>query len=344
MIQVSDYLIKRLEEVGVRHSFVNPNANSSYLSDSLYNCNSIQIFSCYRESANAIAVEAYARVHQQVGVLFLPSGISSADALIGVSIAHDFSTPLMVISGHWKILDEIDIPEDREEELYETDVISVVKPITKYAVTVTDPKTIRFHFERCLFEATHGKKGPVWLDIPLDIQSSMIDEGDLEGFCTSNEEYYQVESEKNIDTKHSTGKQTDIVSKYVKDNDVVVIGVEVQGHSTAKNTIESRCIGYDLSTMVGASVGGMKTVGIVGSEGFIKNIQELDTIRKYQLPLKVLVCGNTGASITKLSEAFGLKAFREEESMSKNDMEYDGPAVVELEVKELKENNITRRI
>ena len=102
MIQVSDYLIKRLEQVGVRHVFVNPNTNDSYISDSVNKSESIQPVSCFREQANSIAAEAYARVYQQVGVLLVPSDFSSVDFLTGVSIAHDFSTPLMVISADCK--------------------------------------------------------------------------------------------------------------------------------------------------------------------------------------------------------------------------------------------------
>ena len=86
---------------------------------------------------------------------------------------------MLVVSGQVKretYLRSYDLPDLRQLGDQEVDIISMVKGITKYAVTVSDPQTIRYHLERALHLATSGRPGPVWLDVPVDVQSSQVDE------------------------------------------------------------------------------------------------------------------------------------------------------------------------
>lgn len=187
MIKVSDYVIRRLEETGVRHMFMLPGGGAMHLNDSLGKSNIIQFVTCLHEQGCAIAAEAYARVTNKIGLLMVTTGPGGTNALTGVAGAFLESTPMFVVSGQVKRLDMINGQGVRHQGMQELDIVSVVKPITKYAALVDDPQMIRYHMERALYEATHGRKGPVWLDIPLDVQASMVDESALIGYTPAPE-------------------------------------------------------------------------------------------------------------------------------------------------------------
>ncbi len=182
MIKLSDYVIKRLEETGAEHMFMLPGGGAMHLNDSLGKSRRIQFVGCLHEQACAIAAEAYARVNNRLGLLMVTTGPGGTNALTGVAGAYIESTPVFVVSGQVKRADMINGQGIRQQGMQELDIISVVKPITKYAALVDDPNMIRYHIERALYEATHGRKGPVWLDIPLDVQATMIDEEKLIGY------------------------------------------------------------------------------------------------------------------------------------------------------------------
>ena len=182
MIKLSDYVIERLEETGVRHMFMLPGGGAMHLNDSLGKSKKIQYVGCLHEQACAIAAEAYARVNNTLGLLMVTTGPGGTNALTGIAGAYLESTPVFVVSGQVKRADMINGQGIRQQGMQELDIISVVKSITKYAALVDDPQMIRYHIERALYEATHGRKGPVWLDIPLDVQATMIDEDELTGY------------------------------------------------------------------------------------------------------------------------------------------------------------------
>ena len=182
MIKLSDYVIKRLEETGVRHMFMLPGGGAMHLNDSLGKSKKIQYIGCLHEQACAIAAEAYARVNNTLGLLMVTTGPGGTNALTGVAGAFLESTPVFVVSGQVKRADMINGQGIRQQGMQELNIIPVVKPITKYAALVDDPQMIRYHIERALYEATHDRKGPVWLDIPLDVQATMIDEENLIGY------------------------------------------------------------------------------------------------------------------------------------------------------------------
>lgn len=182
MIKLSDYVIKRLEETDANHMFMLPGGGAMHLNDSLGNSKKIRFVCCLHEQACAIAAEAYARVNNKIGLLMVTTGPGGTNALTGVAGAYLESTPMFVVSGQVKRADMINGQGLRQQGMQELDIISVVKSITKYAALVDDPQMIRYHIERALYEATHGRKGPVWLDIPLDVQATMIDEDRLIGF------------------------------------------------------------------------------------------------------------------------------------------------------------------
>lgn len=179
MIKVSDYIIQKLETLDIGHMFMLPGGGAMHLNDSLGKSKKIKFVCCQNEQGCAIAAEAYARVNNKLGLLMVTTGPGGTNALTGVAGAFLESTPMLIISGQVKRMDMIRNQGVRQQGMQELDIISVVKPITKYAALVDEPQLVRYHLERALYEATHGRKGPVWLDIPLDVQASMVDENSL---------------------------------------------------------------------------------------------------------------------------------------------------------------------
>lgn len=182
MMKLSDYVIKYLEKLNIHHMFMLPGGGAMHLNDSLGKSEKIQYVVCLHEQACAIAAEAYARVTNQPGLLMVTTGPGGTNAITGVAAAYIESTPMIVISGQVKRADQINGQGIRQQGMQELDIISIVTPITKYAKLVTEPESIRYHLDRALYEATSGRMGPVWLDIPLDVQATMIDEDALEGW------------------------------------------------------------------------------------------------------------------------------------------------------------------
>lgn len=181
-IKVSDYVIKCLEQTGSKHMFMLPGGGAMHLNDSLGSSQVIQFVCMQNEQGAAIAAEGYARVTGTPGLLMVTTGPGGTNALTGVAGAFLESTPMIVVSGQVKRLDMIRDQHLRQQGMQELDIIASVKPMTKYAALVDDPNLIRYHMERAIYEATHGRKGPVWLDIPLDVQASVVEEETLIGY------------------------------------------------------------------------------------------------------------------------------------------------------------------
>ncbi len=182
MIKLSDYVIQYLEKLDIRHIFMLPGGGAMHLNDSLGKSSKLQYVVCLHEQACAIAAEAYARVTNKPGLLMVTTGPGGTNAITGVAAAYIESTPMVVISGQVKMADQIQGQGVRQQGMQEVDIVSIVKPITKYAAMVTEPESIRYHLDKALYEAMNGRKGPVWLDIPLDIQAALVDEERLNGW------------------------------------------------------------------------------------------------------------------------------------------------------------------
>jgi acetolactate synthase-1/2/3 large subunit len=134
------------------------------------------------EQAAAIAAEAYSRYTENFGAALLTSGPGSTNAVTGVTGAWTDSIPCFFISGQVKRPDLVGEQGLRISGYQEAEIVKIVKPITKYAETVMDPEKIRYHLEKAYFLMLSQRPGPVWLDIPLDVQAANIDETKLVGF------------------------------------------------------------------------------------------------------------------------------------------------------------------
>jgi len=181
-MKLSDYVMKFIAELGVGHVFYLPGGGAMHLVDSLGKITGMEIVCCLHEQAVAVAAQSYAMHTNNLGVGIVTTGPGGTNAITGVSAAWIDSVPCLFVSGQVKRSDIMKDKGIRQLGIQEVDIVSLVQSITKYAVTVMEPASIRYHLEKALYLAKNGRPGPVWLDIPLDVQGSIIDEKALEGF------------------------------------------------------------------------------------------------------------------------------------------------------------------
>lgn len=182
MIKLTDYIMKFISQARVKHLFMFPGGGAMHLVDSAGKWTGLDYVCNLHEQACAIAAEAYSQYTENFGACLVTTGPGGTNAITGVAAAWLDSTPMMVLSGQVKRTDLAIHHGVRQMGPQEIDIISLVKPITKYAVMVDDPHDIRYHLEKALYLAKDGRPGPVWLDIPLDVQSAMVEEKKLKKF------------------------------------------------------------------------------------------------------------------------------------------------------------------
>ncbi len=187
-MKLSDYVVRFIAEQGVRHVFLVTGGGAMHLNQSLGAETAIVPVCNSHEQASAMCAEAYAKVTNHLGVCMVTTGPGGTNAVTGVAGAWLDSTPMLIVSGQVKRPDRMFDKDGRplgmrQLGVQEVDIVSIVKPITKYAVTVLEPKDIRYHMEKAVHIALNGRPGPVWIDIPLDVQASPIeDPSSLRGF------------------------------------------------------------------------------------------------------------------------------------------------------------------
>jgi len=187
-MKLSDYVIRFVVEQGAKHIFMLPGGGAMHLNDSAGHTPGLEYVCNLHEQACAVAAEAYAKVTNNVGVVLVTTGPGGTNALTGAAAAWLDSTACLFLSGQVKRSDMVGDSGVRQMGSQEIDIVSIVRPVTKYAVTVLEPKSIRFHLEKALFLARSGRPGPVWVDIPLDVQAAQIDPGKLAGFKESQDD------------------------------------------------------------------------------------------------------------------------------------------------------------
>jgi acetolactate synthase-1/2/3 large subunit len=188
-VRVADYVLGRVADAGVRQVFLLTGGGAMYLNDALACEQRIEAVPCHHEQACGIAAEANGRVHdtRDFGVALVTTGPGSTNILTPVAGAWIESLPMLVLSGQVKRADRLNGRAIRQGGVQEVDVIRMAGPVTKYAVTVEAPERIRYHLEKALHLMRSGRRGPVWLDIPLDVQAAQIDPKSLEGFTPEEE-------------------------------------------------------------------------------------------------------------------------------------------------------------
>jgi acetolactate synthase-1/2/3 large subunit len=184
-MKVSNYIFSTLQSKGIDTVFLVTGGGAMHLNDSIGRIEGLKFICNHHEQASAIAAEGYARVANKPAILNVTTGPGAVNALNGVFGAFTDSIPMIVVSGQVKretLTSSYNIPGLRQLGDQEVDIVHMVGKITKYAVTVTDPDSIRYHLEKAMYLAVNGRPGPVWLDIPVDVQAAKIDIDQLKGF------------------------------------------------------------------------------------------------------------------------------------------------------------------
>jgi len=183
-IRIADYIADFIYRQGVKEVFMVTGGGMMFLSDGVCCHPRLKAVFTHHEQAAAMAAVSYAKYTGNLGAAMVTTGCGGTNTITGVLDAWQDSVPCIFISGQSKQKETIRnsrLPL-RQFGVQETDIVSIVKPITKYAVMVTDPADISYHLEKAVHLATTGRPGPVWLDIPLDIQSACIHKDRLTHF------------------------------------------------------------------------------------------------------------------------------------------------------------------
>jgi acetolactate synthase I/II/III large subunit len=186
-MKLSDYVFRTIADCGVKHVFLVPGGGAMHLNDSLSRCGDLAFVCNLHEQASAIAAENYSKATNHLGVALVTTGPGATNAITGLAGAWLDSTPCLFLSGQVKRADRMFTPDGmplgvRQVGMQEVDIVSIVRPLSKYAVTIDDPNFIRYHIEKALYLAKSGRPGPVWIDIPLDVQAMSIEPIELPGF------------------------------------------------------------------------------------------------------------------------------------------------------------------
>ena len=178
-------MVQKLEALGVDTAFMVSGGGAMHLDDSFGKSQKIRLICNHNEQATAMCAEGYARANQKLGVACVTTGPGGLNCLNGVFGSWTDSAPVLFISGQVKFTTTMaSCPQIPLRQLgdQEVNIISVVRPLTKYARMVTDPYDIDAAVEEAVYLATSGRPGPVWLDIPLNVQAAPIDPAKLKKF------------------------------------------------------------------------------------------------------------------------------------------------------------------
>lgn len=179
MLRVADWIISRLAEEGLEHIFLLPGGGAMHLNDALAREQRITPIPCHHEQACGVAAEAYGRTDNPgnpgFGVALVTTGPGATNILTPVTGAWIDSIPMLVISGQVKRQDRLAKKDIRQSGVQEVDIASMARGVTKYFASVDDPYQVRSILEFALAVMKHGRPGPVWIEVPLDVQATKID-------------------------------------------------------------------------------------------------------------------------------------------------------------------------
>ncbi len=187
-MKLADYVAEFLAQKNITHVFMITGGGAMHLNNALGKHPKLKTVYCHHEQSLAMAAESYARLSGKIAIVNVTTGPGGLNALNGVFGAYTDSIPMFVISGQVKketCVENLDPALKNLRQLGDQEypgIISSVTPMTKYAVSVQEPNQIKYHLEKAYLEATSGRPGPVWLDIPLDVQASEIDPSKLDSF------------------------------------------------------------------------------------------------------------------------------------------------------------------
>lgn len=185
MIKVADYIARIVADSGIRHVFMVTGGGAMHLNDAFGNEPRLSYVCNHHEQASAMAAEGYARITGEPAVVNVTTGPGGINALNGVFGAFTDSIPMLIVSGQVKRETSVafrDVPDLRQLGDQEVDIVRMAAGITKYAVILRDPLDVRYELEKAIYLMKEGRPGPCWIDVPIDIQASRVEESTLRRF------------------------------------------------------------------------------------------------------------------------------------------------------------------
>ena len=183
-VRVADIIAEEVAKAGARHVFMVTGGGAMHLNDAFGRNRKLEVVFNHHEQASAMAAESYCRLSGQLAVVNVTTGPGGINAMNGVYGAYTDSIAMLVVSGQVK---RETMARNYSEQLrqlgdQEVDIVSMVAKITKYAAVLQDPKFARYIVQKALYIAQSGRPGPTWIDVPVDIQGTLIDNSDLVEF------------------------------------------------------------------------------------------------------------------------------------------------------------------
>ncbi|MDD3252690.1 MAG: thiamine pyrophosphate-binding protein [Lachnospiraceae bacterium] len=183
-VKVSNYIAQKLVEAGINQAFTVTGGGAMHLNDALGHQEGLNCLYQHHEQACAMAAEAYARIHNKIGLLCVTTGPGGTNTITGVVGGWLDSIPMLILSGQVRYdttarWSGVGIRSMGDQEF---DIVKAIACMTKYSEMVIDPLRIRFCLEKALYLAQSGRPGPTWLDIPLNVQGAYVDTEQLVGF------------------------------------------------------------------------------------------------------------------------------------------------------------------
>lgn len=218
-MKISDYIMEFIADLGVEHVFCVTGGGAMHMNNSLgQNKRLTGVFELHEQGAS-ISAEAYARVRDGYGCCLVTSGPGATNAITGLVGAYIDSIPVIYISGQAKRADLVGDQKIRQFGIQEVDIVSLVSSYAKYAVQIQEPDDIKYELQKAAAIAVNGRPGPVWIDVPLDIQASNVDIEKLKSYDASSMDKYEVKAsdiEKSIEILNSSKRPVLVVGHGIR--------------------------------------------------------------------------------------------------------------------------------
>ncbi len=201
-MRVADYIADRLYQEGIKDVFMVTGGGMMFLSDGVTQHPHLRVICNHHEQASAMAAIGYAKYNQSLAAAFVSTGCGATNTITGLLNAWQDNVPVVFISGQVKRKETVRNSglKLRQIGTQEADIISIVESISKYSVMVNEPNEIAYHLEKAIYLAKTGRHGPVWLDIPMDVQGAIIEEKNLKKFNPKElkKEYKEIPSKQEV--------------------------------------------------------------------------------------------------------------------------------------------------
>jgi len=187
-MKLSDYLLDYLKKQNIRHAFLVTGGAITNVVNSFDENKNLKFICTTHEQGAAMAADAYSRITQNLGVAMATSGPGATNLITGIACSYFDSIPTLYITGQVNTFESSWSNGPRQVGFQETDIVTMVKPITKFAIKIDDPEDIRYYLDKAIYIAKCKRAGPVLIDIPMNVQRAEIDPDKLKSYIPEKEE------------------------------------------------------------------------------------------------------------------------------------------------------------